>query len=362
MRIRTAFAIISALAVSGLAFAQTSSLTIGDKAPALPVAGFVKGDKIDHLEKGKTYVIEFWATWCGPCINSMPHLSEMADQYKGKVEFVSVNTWDYRTNDPKVKEEFDAHAKRVLDWVNKNNDKMRYNIVLDDAKDTIATTWMRAAGQNGIPCAMIVNEEGKIAWIGHPVSMATPLEEISNKTWNLNAFKVTFEKQIAEAKAAVEAQKKLATDFKAGDTAAIDAFIVGKDANKSRRALMAVSTGMRANPDLAFTVFKKYAHSGGATEATSWCSMASALVKTLKTDEAKNELAMMCEECSNMADPKVSALAYTYHAQVLNSIGKKDEANKWIEKAKAAVATFEPASDHDALLKFINSTAKGFTK
>ncbi|MEI8283021.1 MAG: TlpA disulfide reductase family protein, partial [Armatimonadota bacterium] len=332
------------------------------KAPAFPVAGFVKGDKIDHLELGKMYVIEFWATWCGPCIASMPHLSDMADKYQGKVNFVSVNTWDFRTNDPKVKEEADVHAKRVSDWVTKNNDKMRYNIVLDDAKDTIATTWMRAAGQNGIPCAMIVNEDGKIAWIGHPMSMEKPLEEVSNKTWDINAFKVKFDKQIADAKAAAEAQKKLAADFKAGDMAAIDAYINAKGGNKSQNAMSAISTGMRSNPDMAFTVFKKYAHMAPASEAANWCSMASGLVRTLKTDEAKNELAAMCGECTSMAEPKVAALAYTYHASVLNSVGKKEEAAKWIEKAKAAVSTFEPANQHDALMNFINQTAKSFEK
>jgi hypothetical protein len=221
---------------------------------------------------------------------------------------------------------------------------------------------MRAAGRNGIPCAFIVNDEGKIAWIGHPMSMEPVLKAVDAKTWGVAAYKEKFEKEAADAKAAAEAQKKLAADFKAGDTAAIEAYIESKDGSKSRKALSAVSTGMRANPDLAFAIFKKYAHTGSHEESASWCSIASALVKNLKTDEAKNELVMMCEECSSMADPKVAALAYTYHAQVLNSVGKKDEANKWIEKAKAAVATFEPATDHDALMKFIENTAKTFSK
>jgi thiol-disulfide isomerase/thioredoxin len=206
MRIRNALAIISALAVSGLASAQ-GSLTIGDKAPALPVDGFVKGDKIDHLEKGKTYVVEFWATWCGPCIASLPHLSEMAEKFKGDVSFVSVNTWDYTKDASKVAESKEVHVTRVNEWVTKNTDKMRYNIVLDDDKDTISTTWMRAAGRNGIPCAFIVNDQGVITWIGHPMQMERVLDSVKAKTWDMAAFKTKFDADAAGARAVADAQK-----------------------------------------------------------------------------------------------------------------------------------------------------------
>ena len=359
MRIRTAFAIISALAVSGLASAQ---LTIGDKAPAFPVAGHVKGDKITKLEKGKTYVIEFWATWCGPCIASMPHLSEMADKFKGKVDFVSVNTWDFRTSDPKVKEEVGAHATRVNEWVAKNTEKMRYHIVLDDEKDTIATTWMRAAGRNGIPCAFIVNEEGNIAWIGHPMQMDKPLEEVSNKTWDLAAFKVKFDKEASAAKEAAEAQKRLAEDLKTGNTKAIDAFIESGKGDKAQQIMAVISGGARSNPDLAFTYFKKYAGKVKSIEALNWCSLARGLAQGLKNEDSMNELVMMCAECASMADEKTSAIAFTYHAGVLNSAGKKEEAMKWIEKARAAVDKYEPATAKDNVRKFIEDTAKTFSK
>ena len=161
MRIRTAFALVSALAISAFAAAD-KILTIGDNAPEFKVAGFVKGEKIGKIEKGKTYVVEFWATWCGPCIQQMPHLSEMAEKFKDKVNVVSVNCYDCRTKDPKVKEDFDVHTKRVSEWVKNNDKNMRYNIVLDDQNDTIGKNWMTPAGQNGIPCAFIVNDEGKM--------------------------------------------------------------------------------------------------------------------------------------------------------------------------------------------------------
>ena len=361
MRIRTAFAIISALAVSGLASAQ-SNLTIGDKAPALPIAGYVKGEKIDHLEKGKTYVVEFWATWCGPCIQSMPHLSDMADQFKGDVTFISVNTWDYTKDADKKSESDDTHSKRVADWVAKNTDKMRYNIVLDDAKDTISTTWMRAAGRNGIPCAFIVNDEGNITWIGHPMEMKEVLDQVKAKTWDQAKFKVTFDAQAAKARVAAEEQKALVAAIKAGDKGAVDAYIAKGIDDKSRRIITVLSTSLTANPDLSFTYFKEYSGKVKEIPDVSWCSLASSIARNLKNQGSLDELVKMCGECSSMVEAKVAAAAYMYHASVLNSAGKKDEAKQWIEKAKAAVDKYEPATRREVLLKQIEATEQAIDK
>jgi thiol-disulfide isomerase/thioredoxin len=57
----------------------------GKPAPALRVGKFINGDpvKLDQL-KGKVVLLDFWATWCGPCIASIPHTNELQAKYKDK--------------------------------------------------------------------------------------------------------------------------------------------------------------------------------------------------------------------------------------------------------------------------------------
>ncbi len=364
MRIRTAFVLFSAVAVSSVAAAQSSlppALHVGDNAPALPIAGVIKGDKTPDSLKGKVTVIEFWATWCGPCIASMPHLSDLADSYKGKVNFYSVNTWDFRTKNPEVKEEFEAHKARVADWVTKNTDKMRYNIVQDTQDDKVSTSWMFAAGKYGIPCAFIVNKEGKIAWVGHPMTMEKPLEEISNGTWDIKAFKDSENPKIDEARAGRELQISISAAAKAKNLTKIDSLIEGAGSRKSIAVTYAIQYSMRPNPKGALDIANKYYGNAMPAGSRDLAASLMSLAELLPNEADKAEVAKLSEKNAMASKEDEAALFYTYHARVLYSIGKKESAMTWIDKAKSAVDQF-PAGQKDAISKFIESTAKSFSK
>src|SRR5262249_36414263 len=64
------------------------TLKVGDPAPQLKADKWLQGGEVKAFEPGKVYVVEFWATWCGPCISAMPHLAQLQEHYKDKVTFI----------------------------------------------------------------------------------------------------------------------------------------------------------------------------------------------------------------------------------------------------------------------------------
>src|SRR2546426_245088 len=83
------------LLLAGLAGAPAAEefklLNITDPAPELKVAKWIKGEPVARLAPGGIYVIEFWATWCGPCKQAIPHITELAEKYRGKATFIGVD-------------------------------------------------------------------------------------------------------------------------------------------------------------------------------------------------------------------------------------------------------------------------------
>jgi thiol-disulfide isomerase/thioredoxin len=138
------------------------SLKIGDPAPPIKAAKWFKGEPVTAFDSNCVYVVEFWATWCGPCRKSIPHLTELAKKHQGKARILGFSIWETEKSD---------HEKRLASvgkFVSEMGDKMDYLIAADDNSGFMAREWMEAAGENGIPTAFIVGKDGKISWIGNP--------------------------------------------------------------------------------------------------------------------------------------------------------------------------------------------------
>jgi thiol-disulfide isomerase/thioredoxin len=173
-------------------------LRLGDEAPALQIAKWVKGEPITEFESGKVYVVEFWATWCGPCIGGMPHVSELQEKYKDEgVRIIGVNIWDEPAKVAPFMEERKGRDGSVLP---SGDELMEYTVAIEEKEEDgetgkMAKAWMEAAGQGGIPSAFIVDKESRIAWIGHPMQMDKPLEEVVAGTWDIDKEIARAEKQ-----------------------------------------------------------------------------------------------------------------------------------------------------------------------
>lgn len=96
--------------------------------------------------RGKWVVLDFWATWCGPCIASMPHLKEYYKKYAGKFEIVGIANQSEEATWVKMVKDME------LPWINVINPQ-------NSAKEKDLTN---AYGIEGFPTYIILNKEGKI--------------------------------------------------------------------------------------------------------------------------------------------------------------------------------------------------------
>jgi thiol-disulfide isomerase/thioredoxin len=201
---------------------ETKRLSIGDPAPPLAVK-WIKGEPIAALGNGSVTVVDFWATWCGPCRASIPHMSEIQKQYADqKVNVVGVSVWE---KSPSAVAPF----VQERDQNETAGDEMDYRVAMDDvpplpsgvkegsrdaashaSKGKMAETWMQAAELQGIPSVFIVDRQGMIAWIGHPMNgMDEALAQIAGGTWNIEEAKASAAKEAKAEAVLAEIQAKL---------------------------------------------------------------------------------------------------------------------------------------------------------
>ena len=153
---------VGAALVAALATVTNADLKVGDQAPEVRIDQWIQGETT--VGEGKPYVVEFWATWCGPCKVAIPHMNELYKKHKDDgLKIIGVS------------DEKDAVGK-VKDFVRRQGDRMSYSVAIDGG---VKSDWFTAAGQKGIPCAFIVDDSNHIAFIGHP--MDDQFEEILGK-------------------------------------------------------------------------------------------------------------------------------------------------------------------------------------
>jgi thiol-disulfide isomerase/thioredoxin len=299
-----ALAVLSAAAAADVAKPAAEkkegpSLKVGDAAPALKATKWLQGAEVKEFTPGKIYVVEFWATWCGPCIVMMPHMAHMQAEYKDKgVTFIG-----FTSKDP------NNTADKVATFVTKRGPKLGYTFAYADDRDT-NDAWMKASGQGGIPCSFVVDQKGKIAYIGHPMFLGEVLPKVVEGTWKA-------EQDAAEVKKLEEETNKV---FEA---------IGGEDAEAGLKALSDFQAKRPGLAGIPYFVAPKL----------------HLMLKAKKFDEAKK----MAEGLVKQAAADEDAIMLRSVAGVLATPEAKGQKELTDLSLKAADALLKAAGDKDPL-------------
>jgi thiol-disulfide isomerase/thioredoxin len=144
------------------AFAQKSGDVVTPD--ALGKAEWITGSAPAAWEPGKLYVLECWATWCGPCIAVIPHVDELYDKYQEKgLRVIGMNVWE------------DGKDK-VAGFVKTKGDGMSYPVAYVGKGGVFETDWLTPAGVKGIPHAFVV-KDGKVLLTTHPSQLTEAVIE-----------------------------------------------------------------------------------------------------------------------------------------------------------------------------------------
>lgn len=179
--------------------APVQKISIGSPAPPLDIEHWVSEgfEPVTNFESGKVYIVEFWATWCGPCIASMPHLAELQETYKDQgVRLISVSDEPLETVQEFLKRPSPSEEdpERTFAELTK-----AYSLTVDP-DGSVNRAYMEGANQSGIPTAFLVGKTGEIEWIGHPMALDEPLQEVLSDQWDRERFlrEYQLEEQVDE--------------------------------------------------------------------------------------------------------------------------------------------------------------------
>jgi len=145
MRHASTGSVAAMILMAGASLAPTESVKVGDKAPPLNIERLLQAPGNDAADwgklEGRVVVLEFWATWCTPCVKEIPRLNDLVERFRDRVQFISITD----EQEPAIKQ-FLRH-RPIKGWIGLDTDRSAFE----------------AYGVQSIPVTVIVQRDGRMA-------------------------------------------------------------------------------------------------------------------------------------------------------------------------------------------------------
>lgn len=138
----------------GQTYAQ-SNINVNEKAPQVNITHWIENAPVDKDLSNKFIVLEFWATWCGPCIAAVPHMNEI------QVEFNQEDLYYISITDESVEK-----VERTLERID-----FKSMVVTDLTNKTHINYGDGVKGLDTYPLTVLIDKTGMIKWIGEPKNL-----------------------------------------------------------------------------------------------------------------------------------------------------------------------------------------------
>lgn len=166
-----------------------NGIKIGEKFADLYISDFIHNIPKDKNFENKYKVIEFWATWCGPCLQAVPHINSLQQDFSKRKDLVFLSmTYE--------------EPSKVIKTLNKVDFKTV--VVSDRTKNTHKKLGVEVNGNMILPKTYLLDNNNIIRWIGHPNELNSELINnlLSNKELD-NKINKTEIAEIGKPKAVI---------------------------------------------------------------------------------------------------------------------------------------------------------------
>ena len=172
MKIKTIFLFGIILLFTSTNVAQVK---VDQIAPNITISDYIINSENNKDLKNKYIVLEFWATWCKPCLEQVPHINNLQTKFKDNknLKFISI------TNEKPEK------IARTLNRV-----QFKTMVVCDQSGKTFSDFISDKDGNYSIPKTILIDNKGIIKWIGLPNNLSEDIINNFISDENLNEVQV----------------------------------------------------------------------------------------------------------------------------------------------------------------------------